>query len=213
MERLVAFMLNLIAVVGFGCQFLKNIPDWVRVSLLFMASGCIILLLYTTWKTNSTVRRKQMIKKGKEILRNTNNKVILFGGDLSWVDDYYQEICILMEQGKHVAVYFPESKYEKATNPNAKQNIIDRTRKLKGIGVGIYMLKNDYGMRCFISDPDETVNHDNTKILLANCIKRHEKGEEYNRYRVEVVDFRHNQEVCKLIITMYNVIVHNAKPF
>ena len=84
---------------------------------------------------------------------------------------------------------------------------------LKGIGVGIYMLKNDYGMRCFISDPDETVNHDNTKILLANCIKRHEKGEEYNRYRVEVVDFRHNQEVCKLIITMYNVIVHNAKPF
>lgn len=170
-EKINNLMLNIIAVISFLCSLVDSIPSLVSTILFALAWISLIILIYSNWNTR-TVSRKKMMKRGKDILENAESKVILFGGDLSWCDDYLETLRKLLNSNKTVEVYFPNTKFYNVTNNLAADKLIDRIDKLAQIGAKIYMIDNDYRMRCLITDPDGIGNYEKTKVLLADRIKK-----------------------------------------
>lgn len=203
-EKFLNFILNFIAIVSFIAMFFENLPNLIKNIFIVVGVICLLFLIYNSFN-RSVLKRKKMIKKGNEILKNTSSKAVLFGGDLSWAEDYLSTLTDLLNDNKIVEIYFPQQKFYKASNRVAEDTIISRIDTLTSIGAKLYMLNNDYHIRCIISDPDIVANHEKTKVLFAHRIKKKENKEK-NTYKVEKIDYEHNQQTCKMIITLYNVV-------
>ncbi len=147
---------------------------------------------------------------GNDVLRNANSKVVMFGGDLSWTDDYLPELRILLSENKTVEIYFPSSKYYHPPNYPADKRLAERIKLLTNIGAKIYLMDEDYHIRCIISDPDGIAEHDKTKILLSCRIKKNQNNMNKNRYTKELITYRQDQETCKMSIITYNLIKNHA---
>lgn len=203
-ERVIDFILNSMAIIGFICSLTDRIPELISKILFILAWICLLILIFSNWNRRTVIRRK-MIKKGNDILQNVESKAVLFGGDLSWCDDYLETLKKLLDNNKIVEVYFPATKLYNASNSYAEEMLMQRIDRLAHIGAKIYMINNDYRMRCIITDPEGIGNHEKTKVLLSDR-RKIKRNEEKNRYKIEFVTYRENQEVCKMIITVYNLI-------
>ena len=210
-ERAINFILNAMAIIGFLCSLVDRIPELISKILFILAWLCLLILIYANWNRR-TVSRKKMIKEGNNILQNVESKAVLFGGDLSWCDDYWETLKKLLDDNKIVEVYFPSTKFYNAPNSFAEEKLINRIDKLARIGVNIYTIDNDYRMRCIITDPEGIGNHEKTKVLLADR-RKIKRNKEKSRYKIEHVTYKEIQEVCKMIITVYNLIKMDAKLF
>lgn len=115
-----------------------------------------------------------MIKKGKDLLNNTHDEVALFGGDLSWQEDYFNEIKMLLDASKIVKVFIPKSKLNVA-NRSAREELIRRIEVLNDMGALIYITKEDSHMRGFIVDPNNS-NNRKTTIFFAVRVKTNSKN-------------------------------------
>lgn len=208
-DKIINKMLNLLSIVGVSCQFISSIPEFINNILLGLTLVCLIIFIFFNIDKKE-VTRKKMIKKGKKVLSNISTKAILFGGDLSWTDDYIDTIKQLLDNNKRVEIFFPESKLTNATNATAKDHLMERIDKLAGAGAEIYKMKSDYYIRCIIADPDITFHHDKMNILLADRIRRDTSGQNRDKYRIEHIDLKNNQEICKMLIHTYNIIKESS---
>ncbi len=164
-----------ITLIGFVVQMIPQIPDnvkrWVLESVIFILIIFLIVILILYFKKRTIIKRKKLIKRGNILLSNTQHSAILFGGDLSWVEDYLETLEKIIRDGKVVEVYFPEEKYNNASI-EAQNAFTERIKKLQKIQANVFCFKNDIGLRCIIIDPETFPPTDNLKILVSKRLKR-----------------------------------------
>lgn len=198
---------SVISIIAFITQ-LTDLNDIAKKVLLFASVLSLFALLLVSILKKDIVSRNKIIKTGNSIILNTKDKLVLFGGDLSWANDYINSIKILKRENKIIEIYFPQSKYENCTD---NEDFFNRIIDLKEAGARVYSLKNDYGLRCIISDPDSYNSNDNMEIMITDRIYRNKSNTMKNKYSLKHLKYsnKYQRNICKSYITNYNYIKNN----
>ena len=108
--------------------------------------------------TPVTVSRAQMIQIGKNLITGAKRKVVLFGGDMSWADDY--EGAKITSEGKKVVIVCAKSNGHKVRRNKAI---------LESCDSDFLELEVDLGLRAMIIDPDHI--EDSILFLVKRTLK------------------------------------------
>ncbi len=205
---------KVLTIIGFIIQLSPTITiQWKVVGIIVVAVSFIVAFIYS-FNSRTIIDRKTMINRGKEIIRNATGKVALFGGDISWADDYSDDLKKILAEGKTVEVFYPLEK-QISLSKKASSAFYERLGKLKVNGVKVYYFEVDLGLRCIITDPDTYQKPDDMKVLVAKRIKRHNKDQNKNRYRA--LSFLYNQsgqnDICISYLTTYSLIKGVSKEY
>lgn len=206
-ERIFSIYASSISIIAFITQ-LTNLNTIAKMILLVISVISLICLVVISFLKNDVVSRRKLIEEGNKIILNTKDKLVLFGGDLSWVDDYIASIKLMNKENKNIEVYFPESKYENCEN---NEEFLNRIIELSKAGAKVYSLNNDFGLRCIIIDPDTYSSNDNMEIMITDRISRHVKDHNKNKYNFKHLKYanRTQKNICKSYITNYNYVKNN----
>ena len=168
-SSLIALILQLIDTPDKGQSFTAKIVIFLLIVnlIIFVIGG-------------NKYRKKRLIKKSKKLMKNATESVVMFGGDLSWTNDYKVTIQTLTNNGKIVEVMFPEPKI-KDFNTSAKNRFNENIKTLMDIGVKVYYTEEDFKLRCTIIDRDSRYPED-MKVISSKRISYHERDK--HKYRV-----------------------------
>jgi hypothetical protein len=183
---------DIITVISF---LLLLFSDLTYIVKIFIVLAVIFWLLGRILGKNSIKNREKTISIGKNVIRNTKNLVVLFGGDLSWTEDYQKELKNLIENGKTVEIVYPNSKLD---NNNQMEN---RLTILKNINAKLFYTENDTGLRCIISDPFLESKNDFV-LYVADRLKS--KSEEF-KYSTSVYKFSTDEVICNTFYKFYEL--------
>lgn len=210
-ERIYSIYASTISIIGFILQ-LTNINEYVKTILFIISVISLVILLIITIINNNVVKRKKLIKFGNNILLNAKEKVVLFGGDMSWVNDYIESIKKLNIENKTIEIFFPESKYN---NCDSKEEFSDRIEYLKNAGAKVYSINKDFGLRCILLDPDTYNSNDNMEIMITDRISRHKNDNMKNKYAYRHLKYKNDTQrnICKSYISNYAYIKENYKEY
>lgn len=211
-EKFAELVLDIFAIPGFAIQFIDKIPMGWKIFLWIISGICFVILAILIFYNKKIITRKKLIKKGKKILTSTHRKAVLFGGDLSWKDDYIINIIQLLKNTKEIEIIIPKEKIE-THNQIAKTNLIKDMNELKSNGAEIYITNTDLNMRGFIIDPDSGHTNTKTYILFAKKIKIHSKNQDKNKYSIEELNSEKDKEMYAIMYNLYNQIIQTAKKY
>jgi hypothetical protein len=173
--------------IGLGLQFLpiSDVIKKVTVYCIFsFAIVALILSIFSYYKNRKKCGRKELIKRGIAMLSNTKDKVILFGGDLSWTDDYIKAISLLSKNNKEIEIFYPLTKYTDISE-GRKQILDRRINSLIQAGAKVFSIPKDYGLRCFIVDPDFSGSNKYMQVMITERFKGDLKNKNHNKYLVQ----------------------------
>ena len=199
-------------IVGLVLQCIPNIPQLINNIVIFVLILALLLWLLFKVYNREVVRRPKMISMGKNILHNVKDSVVLFGGDLSWIDDYSASLIRLADNTKMVQVFFPLAKI-KTMNKEIKESFDVKIYELQNKGVKFYSIPEDYGLRCIISDPHAFNDNENLKILVAKRIDSAKNNS--NKYRIRQLNYSDysDRDICKSYFCNYKLMQVSAKDY
>jgi hypothetical protein len=183
---------DIVTVISF---LLLLFSDLTCILKIFIFLTVLFWLLSRILGKNSVKNRDKTISIGKNVIRNTKNLVVLFGGDLSWTEDYKTELKKLIENGKTVEIVYPDSKL---INNSQMEN---RLVLLKNINAKLFYTENDIGLRCIISDPF-LENKNDFVLYIADRIKSN--SEEF-KYSTSVYRFSTDEVICNAFYKFYEL--------
>lgn len=147
------FVASLCSIAGIVALFFNG--DRLNVEL-FAASivfiSIIIILLGRSIRRKYGMKeasRDALIDTGKNLIRGTRNKVIMFAGDMTWLDDYSSVIREISAQGKRVEVI-----HRKSSAEIVKRN----AEELKRLGALCTPMLYPTSLRGMFIDPDDSEN-------------------------------------------------------
>ena len=190
-----------ISIIGFILQ-LTTVNDIIKNIILYISIFSLIVLILITLFNNDTIKREKLMHYGNKLILSTREKVILFGGDLSWTDDYIDSIKTLCEEHKQVEIFFPKSKYDNFDN---NESMINRIILLQEAGATIYSFEKDFGLRCILLDPDSFNTNDHMEIMITDRVYRHENNPMKNKYTLKHLKYINDKQknICKSYIANY----------
>lgn len=198
---------SIISILGVILQLIPYIPKLFKIISLGVIIILLFLSLFFTVYDRHIVKRKKVIKLGLNIIHNAMDKVVLFGGDLSWTDDYLDDLHAIILNNKTVEVLFPESKYNAAAN-GARILFDNRIANLKAIGATVYKFSQDVGLRCIMADPDTFSSPQDFKVFSSKSVKKHSINSNKNKYLVECYNFNEEEHksTCNSYLGHYKLI-------
>lgn len=208
------FFVNIITIISLLLQLVPKISQYVKNVLLIIISLFIIILIIIKIINRENILRPKMIKKGKKLICNAIEKVVLFGGDLSWKSDYMDCIAEIIKNSKIVEVYVPRDKIE-SSSKKAKSELVKRMNELKKNGAKVYLIKKDYGLRLIMTDPHTYNNLENMEIMLIKRLFRDPENNNRNKYRIKELKYINNtdKDECNILVNIYSLILENIKEF
>ena len=134
---------SIISIIGFILQLL-NINDTIKKIILVLSLiSLFILLVWLVFNSNLTTFNA-LIKNGNYFINSAKEKVVLFCGDLSWIDYYSNTILEVRSKNKKVEIFLPQHKYNYCMNNLAFKKMILNFKKNN---VDIFVYENDEGIR------------------------------------------------------------------
>lgn len=209
-EKGLTIYVSIISIVGFILQLTRISNNLKTIILVVSLLSLFILLIFSLLNTD-TINRKKLVKRANKIILNTKEKLVLFGGDMSWVDDYIESINKINKEHKVIEVFFPETKYINCDNDTLMGRII----KLRKAGANVYSYKTDYGLRCIMLDPDSYNSNDYMEIMITDRIFRNSIDPFKNKYvykHLRYID-RVHKNICKSYISNYAYIKENSTKY
>ena len=204
---------TILSLIGIFLQILPKVNSIVKTLALIFTIILLVVILIISYFDRKIVNRRRLIATGRRYIQNTVEKVVLFGGDLSWVDDYFDVLKQIKDDGKNVEVYFSKEKYDNLSE-NAKCKLHKRLDRLKEIQIPIKCFQDDAGLRCIIVDPNSFGHNDDMKLFAAKRIKNDDKK---NIARYHLHEYKYsdevNREICKSFITNYILLKKNCDEF
>jgi len=187
-----------------------DMPDWYVQFEPFGAYFIIALLainILISFMTRNKFSKARLIKKTIFLMRNATENIVMFGGDLSWAEDYEDVIKELTGDGKTVIVIFPFSKISNFSR-NASTRFDTNVLKLKMAGAIIYYTENDHNLRCTIIDIGIERAREDMKVISSKRINRHSTNQSKNQYRVNYFQYKkdHEKAFCNLYYNNYVLI-------
>ncbi|MCL2322406.1 MAG: hypothetical protein FWC47_09905 [Oscillospiraceae bacterium] len=175
------------------------LPLWMQytfIILLVIARIFFYVFNYINDKKNKPMKsREEMIKIGIQIIQNTKRSIVLFGGDLSWTDDYIDDLKSIIINGKYCEIVFPKTKLT-LQNLQMKKHLQDLTN----IGAKIYFTEYDLGLRCIISDYNSD-NRDDYILFIADRLKIESKA----KYLAKKYTFHDAETICNSFLKFYEI--------
>lgn len=210
LEHKYSLYASTVSIVGFILQ-LFNVNIYIKNIILFISIISLVILVLITLYTSGQKKRKQLMNFGNKIILSTKEKVVLFGGDLSWTNDYLQSIQIVCAENKKVEIFFPNSKYENCD----KDELLNRIISLQKAGAVVYSYNNDFGLRCILLDPDSFNTNDHMEIMLTERTYRHQSNTLKNKYIMKHLKYSNasQKDICKSYIANYYYIKKACKIF
>lgn len=201
---------NLFQWIVNGCTIIAFILQFIPLpySDCFMpivAIGVIVLIIISIFISafsykNSKIKRKKLIKQTEEILRNSTDNIVLLGGDLSWTDDYLNEIRELINNSQKVEIIFPNEKIK-----NIKGSVLNRFNKrvenLKKVGATVYCSDINYEFRYTLIDVNFNRNNENLKVISSKRAYKHK--EDINKNKYEALLLSHKNDNDKMLCDLY----------
>lgn len=149
------------------------------------------------------VGRSAMIDTGKRLISGAKSEVVMFGGDMSWANDYAESIRAVTNRGKSVRVVFPNSQAPK---------VLQNARTLTEAGAELIPTGVDSGLRAILVDPQD---YRDALLYVANRTLRRgappveagEHGSEASyHYVANVYDMRRDWLLIRAVTKVYEVL-------
>ncbi|WP_304431254.1 hypothetical protein, partial [Romboutsia ilealis] len=158
---------SIISIIGFILQLL-NINDTIKKIILVLSLiSLFILLVWLVFNSNLTTFNA-LIKNGNYFINSAKEKVVLFCGDLSWIDYYSNTILEVRSKNKKVEIFLPQHKYNYCMNNLAFKKMILNFKKNN---VDIFVYENDEGIRGLLLDPDTYNSPEVMEIVIADKVR------------------------------------------
>lgn len=199
---------DLSGLFGIVFQFL-SIPNYLKIIVSTIFGFAIIYYLYNLYESGKRYKREKRIDKVISFISNSKNKIVFFGGNLSWTSDYCNAIQLKILDGCSVDVYYDHNVNRKN---EALTQLKNRVQKLKSIGCNVYELNDCYSLRCIISDANNKSKE--LKGIIINKDYEDSNNPVKNKYRITEFDFKNDHtlsmlfyDLNKIIESNYNIIV------
>ena len=154
-------------------------------------------------RRRTIVSRSKLMNITNSKMMNSIGKVVLFGGDLSWVDDYAKTIKNLTDSAKIVEVFFPKEKTINA-KPDVLEQFNTRVERLKLAGAKVYCTDTDYHLRGTLIN----VEHREMHIILSKRVNNSFSNPNKNRYHLTLLhsEKSEDQAMCNAFLLSYRAI-------
>ena len=146
------------------------------------------------------------------LLSNVKSKVVLFGGDLSWANDYIEGISLLAKENKEIEIYFPITKFASMSKERRKE-FDDRITSLRQVGAKVFSIPKDYGLRCIMVDPDFSDSNKHMQVMITERLESDLKNKNRNKYitqsfayDIEKRGHDNDRNICMSLKIVYNGI-------
>lgn len=188
-----------------------NLPVWLFITaivLLVLSGGVLLILIINDIiniiRLNNGIKKKTRIKKANNfIYNNSSPQFVLYGGNLSWTNDYKDALKQKISEGARIEIY-----YDNTINYNIQaQNILNNNIEiLKGIGCEVFQLNKVYGIRCILC-----FALDNSSVNQVYEVKkiRETKKNKKNKYLVTIIKQTQNPHLVQSYTAIYNMTKAN----
>lgn len=210
MKKTVAEIISLfLTVVSCLIQWFK-LPTWLCITaiVVLILSGSVLLFLIISdiiklINLKNGIKKKKRIKKAISFIYNSSPRFALYGGNLSWANDYKEALKQRINEGVKIEVY-----YDNIINYNiqARNSLNNNISILKEIGCEVYQLNKVYGLRCILcfSQDDSAI----TQIYEVKKIKATKKNKK-NKYLVTTVKQDQDPHLIQNYTAIYNMTKTN----
>lgn len=175
-----------------------HIPDpWANyvpyLAYAVIGSSIVSIIIHIVTRRKSTYKRDALVEMTKNRMINSIGKVVMFGGDLSWADDYAKTITTITNNSQEVEIFFPLEKIG-----NAKRSVIDRFDKsvvtLKKAGAVIYCSEKDYHLRCTLIDVNPGQENRDLCVISSKRTRRDASNQKNNTYITIMLDYKNDED-------------------
>lgn len=209
------WVVNVSTIVALSLQCLGISGSWlpyIAYVVIGLSVLCIIINIIT--KKKAILKRSELIQITKNRMINSTGKIVMFGGDLSWTDDYLDVITKITNNSQVVEIIFPLEKIE-----SAKRSVITRFEKnvqaLRQAGAVIYSSDQDFHLRCTLIDVEPGKENEDLCVISSKRVYRDASNPINNKYQVNILEnskieeralcnsFYRNYCLIKVISTQY----------
>ena len=209
-------IVNLCTIIALIIQCI-DVPDSLSQFVPFIAYVVIALVIISIIvniisKRKSVLTRDQLVEITKNRMINSTGRIVMFGGDLSWTDDYTDTITKLTSNSQIVEIIYPLEKIN-----NAKQSVKTRFEKnvqsLKQAGANIYCTEKDYHLRCTLIDVEIEQENENLTIISSKRVYKNISKPNKNKYQTNILNYPNNDErsLCTSFYLNYRLIRDRCK--
>jgi hypothetical protein len=151
----------------------------------------------------ASVGRHTMTDLGRTLIKNAKREVIMFGGDMSWANDYVEAIRDVVRNGKHVTIVHPRS--------DSKKTLSNATL-LEEAGAKMLATEEDTGLRAMLIDhedsrdallfvADRTLRKNASELLQGTA-----GNDELYEYVARVYDLASDWPLIKAVANVFRMI-------
>lgn len=198
-EKLCIFFIDISGLLGIIFQF-TNIPPFFKFIVTIIFICALLYYLYIFISKCRTYSREKRIKKVSEFIMNSKNKIVFFGGNLSWTNDYIRCIREKILEGNSVDIYYDNNSNMSTDAIEDLNNCIELLRKN---GCNVYKLDDCYSLRCIISDAFNESN-DTTAIIIKKAKRSIDITK--NRYKISYFNFNDNNLLATLLFDIVKIV-------
>lgn len=211
-EKWVTYVISAMSVIGFIMQALSEQNRYVQYIGVAIVLGTLVAALVQGIRSRTVVRRKTVIRRGKQIIQSAHSKIVLFGGDLSWVDDFLVLLKQVSDNGTVIEVIYPLERYD-SLSPEAKKSFALRLDRLREAGASIYCVQLDIGLRCILVDPDTGHLPEHMRLLITNRISKNLDNPKKNKYQALLLSYAdiRQKHLCIAYLAHYGLMQQSRK--
>ncbi len=202
------WIVNVSTIIALLLQCLGINEPWlpyVAYVVIFLSLLSIIIGVVTRKKT--VLKRTELIELTQNRMINSTGKVIMFGGDLSWADDYIDVITKLTNNNQVVEIIFPLEKIA-----NSKQSAMEEFNKqvqaLQQAGAHIYYSNEDYHLRCTLIDVEPGRENEDLCVISSKRVYTDASDSDNNKYQTNILEYAKDEErtLCNSFYRNYCLI-------
>ena len=212
-EKMISYVIGTMSAIGFIMQALSEQNYYIRYIGIAIVALMMVAALIHGAKTRTVVKRKTVIRRGNQIIQSAQNRVVLFGGDLSWTKDYISLPKQISDDGIVIEVIFPLERYDDLS-VEVKKKFDQRLNNLSEAGAFVYSVQTDIGLRCMLVDPDTGHLPENMKLLITNRISRCPEKPHKNKYHALLLSYSdiRQKQLCMAYLSHYRLLQQSRTP-
>lgn len=175
--------------------------------VLAAAVGSVSLVLVVGYLQNRLRPRlrQEIIAAGRAIIGDAHEAVVMFGGDLSWAEDYEQAIAAKRDEGKEVTVVYPAAR--------SGRNVDRNVRLLRKVGARVIATSVECRPFGILIDPEHRtdsrflVTRRRVRAGAAGVVVGERGTGESSRYWARVFDTRRSESLIEAATSVYRMAV------
>lgn len=197
-------IVDISGLLGIIFQFVY-IPEFFKIIVTIIFVGATLYYSHIFINEIRTYNRAKRIKKVINFIMNSQNKIVFFGGNLSWAKDYVDCINTKIHEGCSVDVF-----YDNNINMliEAKNELENNIKLLEDSGCNVYKLDQRYSLRCVISDALNESNNANGIIIEKT---NHSVDNAKDRYKIKKFNFKDESMLSTLFFDITKMAEKNSE--